>query len=109
MPYSVFERLRAGEVKPINVTLQLADRSVKYPRGIMQDTLVKVENFYLTINFLVLDMEEDVEVPLLLEMLFLKTTGALIDVKEEKMTLRVGDEKVVFDISKSMKRPLGVR
>ncbi|KAK0604843.1 hypothetical protein LWI29_020078 [Acer saccharum] len=81
MPYSVYEKLGVGEVKPTHVTLQLADRSIKYPRGVMEDVLVKVENLYFPIDFVILEMEEDVEIPLLLGRPFLKTVGALIDVK----------------------------
>ncbi|KAK0587329.1 hypothetical protein LWI29_021066 [Acer saccharum] len=108
MPYSVFEKLGVGEVKPTHVTLQLADRSIKYPRGVMEDVLVKVENLYFPIDFVILEMEEDVEIPLLLGRPFLKTVGALIDVKEDKMTLRVGDEHVVFNMKKAAKRPMEV-
>ena len=106
MPFSVFEKLGVGEVKPTNVTLQLADRSIKYPRGVMEDVLVKVENLYFPVDFVILEMEEDVEIPLLLGRPFLKTAGALIDVREDKMTLRVGDDQVVFHMSKAMKKPV---
>jgi len=105
MPYSVFKKLNVGEVKPTHITLQLADRSIKYPRGVMEDVLVKVDSLYFPVDFVVLEMEEDVEIPLLLGRPFLKTAGALIDVRDEKMTLRVGDEQVVFDMSKATKRP----
>ncbi|KAK0595310.1 hypothetical protein LWI29_005505 [Acer saccharum] len=108
IPYSVFQKLGEGEVKPTHVTLQLADRSIKYPRGVMEDVLVKVENLYFPVDFVILEMEEDVEIPLLLGRPFLKTAGALIDVKEDKMTLRVGDEHVVFNMKKAAKRPMEV-
>ena len=73
MPFSVFEKLGVGEVKPTNVTFQLVDRSIKYPRGVMEDVLVKVENLYFLVDFVILEMEEDVEIPLLLGRPFLKT------------------------------------
>ena len=59
MSFSVFEKLDVGEVKPTNVTFQLADKSIKYPRGIMEDVLVKVENLYFPVDFVILEMEED--------------------------------------------------
>ena len=105
MPYSVFKKLNVGEVKPTHVTLQLADQSIKYPRGVMEDVLVKVDSFYFPVDFVILEMEEDVEIPLLLGRPFLKTAGALIDVRDKKMTLRVDDEQVVFYMSKAIKRP----
>ncbi|KAK0581724.1 hypothetical protein LWI29_017165 [Acer saccharum] len=108
MPYSVYQKLGVGEVKPTHVTLQLADRSIKHPKGVMEDVLVKVENLYFPVDFVILEMEEDVEIPLLLGRPFLKTAGALIDVKEDKMTLRVGDEHVVFNMKKATKRPMEV-
>ncbi|KAL5754189.1 hypothetical protein ACOSP7_022409 [Xanthoceras sorbifolium] len=66
MPHSVFRKLGLGEVKATNVTLQLADRLVKYPHGIIEDVLVKVDKFYFPVDFIILQMEEDVEVPLIL-------------------------------------------
>ena len=53
-------------MKQTTISLQLADRSIKYPRGIIEDVLVKVDKFIFPTNFVVLDMEEDQEVPLIL-------------------------------------------
>jgi hypothetical protein len=46
LPYSVYVQLGLGELKPTSVTLQLADRFVKVPRGIIEDVLIKVDKFY---------------------------------------------------------------
>ncbi|KAL0283120.1 UNVERIFIED_CONTAM: hypothetical protein Sradi_7240000 [Sesamum radiatum] len=54
------------ELTPTIVTLQLADRSIKYPRGIIEDVLVKVGKFVIPVDFVVLDMEEDANTPLIL-------------------------------------------
>ena len=81
MPFSIFRKLGLGEPKPTTITLQLADRSIKYPRGIVEDVLVKVNKFIFPIDFIVLDMKEDYDVPLILGRLFLATGGALIDVQ----------------------------
>ena len=59
MLLSIFRKLYLGEVNPTIVTLQLADRSFKHPRGIIEDVLVKVDNFIFSANFIVLDMEEE--------------------------------------------------
>ncbi|KAL5539173.1 hypothetical protein UlMin_044786 [Ulmus minor] len=76
MPLSIFRKLGLGEVKPTTVTLQLADRSIKHPRGIIEDVLVKVDKFIFPADFIVLDMEEDREVPLILGRPFLATVVA---------------------------------
>ncbi|KAL5734310.1 hypothetical protein ACOSP7_032171 [Xanthoceras sorbifolium] len=103
IPFSVFRKLGLGEVKPTSVTLQLADRSVKYPYGVIEDVLVKVDKFYFPVDFIVLEMEEDVDIPLILGRPFLATRGALIDVQQGKLTLCVGDEEAVFNVFKATK------
>jgi len=67
------------------MTLQLADRLIKHPYGIVEDIIVKVDKFLFPINFVVMDMEEDVEVPLILGRPFMKTTKIIIDVDKGKL------------------------
>jgi hypothetical protein len=57
LPYSVYLQLGLGELKSTSMTLQLADRSVKRPRGIIEDVLIKVDKFYFPVDFIVIDME----------------------------------------------------
>jgi hypothetical protein len=57
LPYSVDLQLGLRELKPTPMTLQLADRSVKIPRGIVEDVLIKVDKFYIPMDFIVLDTE----------------------------------------------------
>ncbi|KAL0319626.1 UNVERIFIED_CONTAM: hypothetical protein Sradi_5224100 [Sesamum radiatum] len=59
MSYSIFEKLEMHEFIPTIITLQLADRSIKYPRGIVEDVLVKVQKFIIPVDSIVLDMEEE--------------------------------------------------
>ena len=80
MPTSVFNKLNLGTVKPTKMSLQMADRTFTYPRGIIEDVLVKVDKFIFSVDFVVLDMEEDKDVPLILGRPFLATGQALIDV-----------------------------
>ncbi|KAL0345410.1 UNVERIFIED_CONTAM: hypothetical protein Sradi_4372300 [Sesamum radiatum] len=103
MPYSMFEKLGMHELTPTIITLQLADRSIKYPRENVEDVLVKVGKFIIPVDFIVLDMEEDVYMPLILGRPFLATSRALIDVQKGQLTLRVNDEHVVFNVFKPMK------
>ncbi|XP_017250868.2 uncharacterized protein LOC108221505 [Daucus carota subsp. sativus] len=92
MPLSIFVKLGVGEVKPTSVRLQLADRSLAYPRGVVEDVLVKVDKFIFPADFIVLDMEEDADIPLLLGRPFLATGRTLIDVQKGELTMRVQDE-----------------
>ncbi|XP_057775057.1 uncharacterized protein LOC130994035 [Salvia miltiorrhiza] len=66
MPLSIFQRLAIGEMKPTSIALQMADRSVTYPRGIVEDVLVKVNEFIFSADFVMLDFEEDKTIPLIL-------------------------------------------
>ncbi|XP_073271527.1 uncharacterized protein [Primulina huaijiensis] len=106
MPLSMFRKLGLGEPKPTRMSLQLADRSVKYPRGVIEDVLVKVDRFIFPADFVVLDMEEDMEMPLILGRPFLATGKALIDVQEWKLRLRVGEEEITFDVFNALKHTL---
>ncbi|XP_073154074.1 uncharacterized protein [Henckelia pumila] len=103
MPYSVFRKLSLGEPKSTGMSLQLADRSIKYPRGIIEDVLVKVDKFIFPVDFVVLDMEEDLDIPLILGRPFLATGKALIDVQKGELLLRVGEEKISFDVFNALK------
>lgn len=87
------------------MTLQLADRSVKYPRGLVENLLIKVDKFILPVDFVILDMDEDETVPLILGRPFLATAHALIDVYDGNLTLNVNDEKVTFDVARAMRHP----
>ena len=71
-----------GELTPTTLSLQMADRSMTQLEGILEDVLVKVGKFIFLVDFVVIDMEEDKQVPLLLERPFLATGAALINVKK---------------------------
>ena len=103
MPLSVFKKLRFGEVKPSIIYLQLANRSLTYPWGVIKDALVKVDKFIFPADFVVLDMEEDPDVFLIFGRPFLAIGGALIYVQSGGLTLRVNGEEVNFRIYRSMK------
>ncbi|KAF5451804.1 hypothetical protein F2P56_026874 [Juglans regia] len=60
------KELGFGEVKPTTISLQLVDKSIKYPRGLIEDVLVKVDKFIFPTDFIVLDMEENKEIHLIL-------------------------------------------
>ncbi|XP_020233010.1 uncharacterized protein LOC109813258 [Cajanus cajan] len=101
-PLSMLQRVGDLEVKPTLMTLQLADRSVKYPHGIVEDVLVKVDSFLFPADFVVMDIEEDIDVPLILGRPFMKTARVLIDVDDGKLKVRVNDEEANFDVFDAM-------
>ncbi|GKC46031.1 DNA-directed DNA polymerase [Tanacetum coccineum] len=105
MPYTMYEKLGLGEPKATRMSLKLTDRSIQYPRGIIKNVLIKVDKFVLLIDFVILDMPEDSRVPIILGRPFLAIARAMIDVFNKKITLRVGDDEVIFDVDQSIKRP----
>ncbi|XP_056695198.1 uncharacterized protein [Spinacia oleracea] len=106
MPLSVCNRLNMGKLKCTKITLQMADHSIKYPLGILEDVPVRVGKFYIPVDFVVLDMEEDSQIPIILGRLFLCTAGAVIDVKSRSLTLSVGDDTVTFNLTNTVKSPM---
>ncbi|XP_021727801.1 uncharacterized protein LOC110694907 [Chenopodium quinoa] len=89
MPYLVFKKLKLGELLPTNMTLQLADRSIKFPKGRVEDVSLRIGGFTIPVDFIVLEIEVDDHIPIILGRPFLATSGALIDVKGGRITLRV--------------------
>ena len=105
MPLSIFKRLGLGEAHPTTVTLQLADRSLKHPRGVIEDVLVKVDKFIFPADFIVLDIEEDKEIPIILGRPFLATGRAMIDVQKGELKLRVQEDEVKFNVFEAVRHP----
>jgi len=95
------------EVRPTKMTLQLANRSIKHPYEIVEDLIVKVDKFLFLVDFLVMDMEEDIEVPLILGIPCMKTAKVIIDVDKGKLKVYSQDEEVSFDVFEAMKHPSG--
>ena len=81
----------------------MVDRSIKYPIGIVEDVPLKVGKFFIPVDFVVLDMEEDNKTPIILGRPFLATAGALIDMKRGKLTFQIGEETTVFHVFKNSK------
>ena len=102
LPYFVYKQLGLGELKPTNITLSLADRSVKIPKGIVEDILVEIEKFYYPVDFVVLDIEpianEPNHVPIILGRPFLDTANAIINCRNGVMQLRFGNMTLELNI-----------
>ena len=102
IPYSVYKHLGLGELKPTNITLSLADRSVKIPKGVVEDVLVKIDKFYNPVDFVVLDTEpiasEPNHVPIILGRPFLATANAIINCRNGIMQLTFGNMTLDLNI-----------
>ncbi|XP_038875140.1 uncharacterized protein LOC120067675 [Benincasa hispida] len=105
MPLSIFKKLGIGEAQPTFVTLQLTDRTIKYPEGKIEDVLVKVDNFIFPADFIILDYEADKDVPIILGRPFLAIGNVLIDVHKGELTMRVDNQEVKFNVFNALKFP----
>ncbi|XP_070039064.1 uncharacterized protein [Nicotiana tomentosiformis] len=105
MPSSLFKQLGLGVLGPTTITLQLADRSLVMPEGIIEDVLVRVGKFILHADFIVLVCEADEEVPIILGRPYLAIGRTIIDVREGKLKTRVDNEEIIFNVHKALKLP----
>ena len=103
MPLFVAKKLNLGESTPIALSLQMANCSLTYPQGIIEDVLVKVDKFMFLVDFVVLDMEKDKEAPLILGRPFLAAGKTLIDVENRELSLRVDNDQIKFNLDQNLK------
>ena len=102
LSYSMYKLLGLVELKPTTITLSLADRSLKIPKGIVEDVLVKVDKFYYPVDFVVLDTEPVVKgtnhVPIILGRPFLATLNAIINCRNGVMQITFGNMTLELNI-----------
>ncbi|KAL5573652.1 hypothetical protein UlMin_023249 [Ulmus minor] len=102
MPYSIYLQLGLGELKPTHVELQLADRSIRKPRGIIEDVLVQIDKFYYPVDFIVIETQSrvdlDSKVPIILGRPFLATANANINCRNDLMNLTFGNMTLEVNI-----------
>ncbi|XP_006591675.1 uncharacterized protein [Glycine max] len=98
MPLSMCRRIRELEILPTRMTLQLADHSITRPYGVVEDVLVKVRQFTFPVDFLIMDIEEDAEIPLILGCPFMLTANYAIDMGKGNLEMSVDDQKVTFNL-----------
>ena len=84
------------------ISLQLADKTTLIPEEIAEDVLVRVDKFVFHVDFIIVNMEENKEVPLILGRPFLATGRTILDIHDRKLMLRVGEETVTFEINVEM-------
>ena len=113
LPYSMYKQLGLGELKPTSITLSLADRSIKIPKGTMEDVLIKVDKFYYPVDFVVLDTESVAVganyVFIILGRPFLATSNAIVNCRNGVMQLKFGNmtlELNIFHLSKKHMQPV---
>ena len=113
LPYLMYKQLGLGELKPTSITLSLADRSIKIPKGTLEDVLIQVDKFYYPVDFVVLNTEPAPAganyVPIILGRPFLATSNAIINFRNgvmkltfENMTLELN----IFHLSKKHMQPV---
>ena len=108
LSYSVFQSLGVGGLKPTSVTLLLADRSVKVPKGIVKDVLVQVDKFIYLVDFVVLDTQPVKTcnpIPVILGCLFLATSNALINYRNGLMKLSFENMTLEMNVFNTCKHP----
>ncbi|KAH9780933.1 hypothetical protein KPL71_008264 [Citrus sinensis] len=109
LPYSVFVKLGLRELHPTPVVLQLADRSTKIPRGIVEDVLIQVDKFYFPVDFIVIDTQpihnSRKHIPIILGRPFLATADAHIQCRTGNMQLSFGNMTMELNIFNIAKQP----
>ncbi|XP_021760574.1 uncharacterized protein LOC110725399 [Chenopodium quinoa] len=106
MPHSMAKRLNLGEISPTKMSIQLADRSVKVPLGVLKDIPIQVGKVLVPCDFVIMEMDEDFKIPLILGRPFLKTAGVNIDMKKGRLTLHVGHERISFSFPETLNDPM---
>ena len=96
MPKVVYDKLNHHGLASTAVCLQLSDQSIRYPAGIAENIPVKIRNFFIPVDFVVLDMEVDTKTPLILGRPFLSTENAHIDVGAREIQLNINGQKEKF-------------
>ena len=99
MPLSIFKTFNLGPLKDTRVVIQLADRSNVYPEGVVEDVLVKVNEFIFPADFYIVDMNDDNSVNsavLLLGRPFMSTARIKIDMHEGTLSVEFDGETIML-------------
>ena len=86
------------EIMPTRMTLQLADRSITRPYEVIEDVLIRVKHMVFPADFVVMDVEEDHEVPVILGRPFMSTASCIIDMRRKTLEMGFEDQKINFDL-----------
>ncbi|XP_052887013.1 uncharacterized protein LOC128295466 [Gossypium arboreum] len=105
MPYSIYKLINVGPLKETGVIIQLADRTVVYPEGLLEDVLVKVNELVFPADFYIIDMEDDNSAnssDIILGRPFLSTARTKIDVWNGTLTMEFDGDVVRFSVYEDM-------
>ncbi|KAL1060215.1 hypothetical protein V6Z11_1Z116100 [Gossypium hirsutum] len=108
IPYSIYKLINAGPLKEIGVIIQLANRSVVYPEGLLEDVLVKVNELVFPADFYIINMEDDNSSnfsDILLGRPFLSNASVKIDVRSGTLTMEFDGKIVKFNVYEAMGHP----
>ncbi|XP_028223066.1 uncharacterized protein LOC114404169 [Glycine soja] len=97
MPLSMCRRIGELEIMPTRMTLQLADISITRPYGVIEDVLVRVKHLIVPADFVVMDIEEDLDIPMILGRPFMSTTSCVVDMGKRKLQMAIEDQQISFD------------
>ncbi|RYR34860.1 hypothetical protein Ahy_A10g049908 [Arachis hypogaea] len=100
LPLSLVKRLQINDIMPTDVVIRLVDKTQKQAIGVVENVLLKVGKYFLSTDFVILDMEESHTHPIILGRPFLATARALIDVEQGELILRIHDERLSFNVFK---------
>ncbi|XP_016487273.1 uncharacterized protein LOC107807421 [Nicotiana tabacum] len=98
IPLAIYIKLVIGRARPTSMLLQLVDRTVKRPTGILDDVLIQVGKFVFSVDFIFLDCQVDKEIPIILGRQFLATGRALIDCETGELKIRFNNEEIIFNV-----------
>ena len=98
MPLSMCRRLGELEIMPTRMTLQLVDRSVTRPYGVIEDVLVRVKHFIFPTDFVVMDIEEYVDIPVILGRPFMSIASCVVDMGKKKLEMSLENQQITFDL-----------
>ena len=105
LPKGVYDHCPLGELQPLFIELSLEDRSVRQPHGVVEEVIVKGENCYFPIDFIIVDIKSTKDLtdsPIILERPFLATEKAITDWGKGEVIFQVGDSTMKVSINKLM-------
>ncbi|XP_071699557.1 uncharacterized protein [Rutidosis leptorrhynchoides] len=105
IPHSLYETLGLGPLKPTQIRIRLANHSFDTAIGITEDILVSIDTLVFPVDFVIIEMKEDLQVPLILGRPFLATADTIILVQRNQFNIGVGEECVTINIREAMKQP----
>ena len=105
MPLSLLNKIGEVAMKPTHMTIQQRDWSIKFPLVIVENVPVQLGRFTIPVDFVIMDIKEDIVVPLILGRPFMNIANVINSIAKGKCTLRVDDKEITFDVHKAMKHP----